>query len=1375
MFLPVDQEVTLRLPVPEGYPEARPVVSIASNREKTFVAVATEDSIYIWLAHPHLLLCILRLSESDILERGTLNHVYWRCDSSAIAITTSRNHILIYQVDVSTDNCYNVPRSSTHPHHTSKNLFLQSSIPIISLYPSVVINLAATATCCVPLREELLVCIRNGFCHHIGWDGSVHTDFSIRLASIPFAHDQLQSKPEYISDPLVHAIEAVYAPLVGGYCMVLSDGRGALLTSSDSTFHPNSILGVWALSLKDAVCADVNHKFRSLVFGCMNGDIAAYHLDDANGSLVQTFRVSLLVTNGPEITNRLGQVARIQVLSSGCAIAAVWSDKTNDQPESEKKDDEKSLPPTLAIFTPYGSQTWCSLESVIEWDSALSSHYTTLAWGPEGFSLWLGRNNGLFTMFLARLAALSNPLMEHSERVMMMTGSKVMVSPPREREECASAPHSVWTTYTVPSEYISVNWPLRFATYDDKEPNILVVAGTRGLAYCNISLGRWKIFGNESQERDIIVTGGVFVWNGTVAAACYDSHLEKELLKFYPLSLKLDNQFASCTETESRILMLSVRESTLVTFDVDGRIFLFQMKKNDVSNTDDVGKVFLEKLAEIRVFDLITHPACLVSIQLTQLNLESGGSFCPGVDTVLVNVSGRLITLNPKNASKEEDEIFQLQQPIIIASFVEQVWHDRACKYYADDEQDHLGNALWINCGTKGMKVWLPLFPSKNSQTVQGTSFISRRIMLPIELDICPAVIFAKDCLAVGVESVLLQVNLGSDRDIRTYNLARNSEVFVHHLLRQLLKRNLGVFALEVAGACRSLPHFSHSLELLLHGVLEEEATSSEPIPDPFLPRCVAFIQEFPEFLKTVAHCTRKTELAFWSSLFEVTGSPNDLFEVCLRDGQLKTAASYLIVLQNLENAQISLEQAARLLREALSAGEWTTASDMVRFARSIDAEDMDNFSRTPPQQKTSSRRPTASISLNAGETNDLVFSRFQAVARVNKVRHSQEHKESSRKDSSGSSKKVGRALSNDTSPPSPISMSNPMAEKMNQILDEHAQHLLDEYCIRDFGYLCAHLDLDVKKLMAHRSILDFPVALTRIHSQFAWSYPVPGKHFVDHLEKKFGSMKVSRSTACLTAQNDEKTQPKVLTGEEARVPLPSSTDTDMAETASVEIANLLPVDRAKVDGNAVGRPGSPESSVTQALDTPDGRSCAGDYQGIEVLLGDSNNRGPSESQLQMNYMIQLFSEASAIDWVFLLCLICRDITRLRSEISTSSISKWGVEAFGQTRLGATILLEWATVNCIGYVSVLQLFKAHLDIIAEQVGCLNLPPRRAQVKTAPNTNGLKSNGVLKHEERMARPSRLQESFRPRERSRSVDRGRDNTVSDVEEGEGCTIM
>ncbi|CAJ0608843.1 unnamed protein product [Cylicocyclus nassatus] len=239
------------------------------------------------------------------------------------------------------------------------------------------------------------------------------------------------------------------------------------------------------------------------------------------------------------------------------------------------------------------------------------------------------------------------------------------------------------------------------------------------------------------------------------------------------------------------------------------------------------------------------------------------------------------------------------------------------------------------------MRVWLPLVSARRSMTTQDTSFISKRIMLLFELDICPLVICSNDCLAIGVESLPMSF---------------------HNVKCSLY-----------------LPHFAHSLELLLHGVLEEEATSSEPIRDPLLPRCVAFIQEFPEFLRTVAHCARKTELALWSSLFSVTGSPNDLFEVCIRDGQLLTAASYLIVLQSIESAQTSQEQALRLLREALSAGEWSIAKDMVPFTRAIGSEDMDSPARTPSPYKTSSRRHAASIN-SVAEADDLVFARFQAA-----------------------------------------------------------------------------------------------------------------------------------------------------------------------------------------------------------------------------------------------------------------------------------------------------------------------------------------------------------------------------------------------------------
>ncbi|PIC45877.1 hypothetical protein B9Z55_005750 [Caenorhabditis nigoni] len=138
------------------------------------------------------------------------------------------------------------------------------------------------------------------------------------------------------------------------------------------------------------------------------------------------------------------------------------------------------------------------------------------------------------------------------------------------------------------------------------------------------------------------------------------------------------------------------------------------------------------------------------------------------------------------------------------------------------------------------------------------------------------------------------------------------------------------------------------------------------------------------------------------------------------------------------------MDQAARLVKEALEEKKWTMAKEMVRFAGSIGAEDIDALT-PPPSAKTSlSRRPTVS-SPTTDSSTEFFINRFQAgaAARLNKVGHSQstDQKDPPRKDFLGSSKEktaLSRVLSGELSPQLTV---NRLAARMTTILEEHAWH----------------------------------------------------------------------------------------------------------------------------------------------------------------------------------------------------------------------------------------------------------------------------------------------------------------------------------------------
>lgn len=187
--------------------------------------------------------------------------------------------------------------------------------------------------------------------------------------------------------------------------------------------------------------------------------------------------------------------------------------------------------------------------------------------------------------------------------------------------------------------------------------------------------------------------------------------------------------------------------------------------------------------------------------------------------------------------------------PTVLASCVESVWMPLKSRR----DKPHLTEALWLYCGAHGMRVWLPLFPRDGDK---AHTFMSKRIMLPFQLKIYPLGMFVafyiggmlifqilailfEDAILLGAENdtVLYSSDSASHFSLpfcvvqRTVRVVWNfqslylilcifqSQVYLHQILRQLIRRNLGYHAWEIARSCTNLPYFPHSLELLLHEV----------------------------------------------------------------------------------------------------------------------------------------------------------------------------------------------------------------------------------------------------------------------------------------------------------------------------------------------------------------------------------------------------------------------------------------------------------------------------------------------------------------------------------------------------------------------------
>jgi hypothetical protein len=981
------------------------------------------------------------------------------------------------------------------------------------------------------LGGQLVVATGYGVFHRLTWEGKLIGGLGIHLDQVSFSNDCLAfSAKDGGGESSASIVEDVcYSPELHGMAVVMGNGRAAFLTSQSARFEPSLCQAAWLKDVTDAVCTTINTKYNLLTFGRENGTVAMLSSDDSTGEWALYHTLQFTKQQFPETSVLLGRVQSMQWSHDDQTVLAVsWQHGG------------------LSLWSVFGSLLLCSLGDQPGTPSPLNPHCTvleSLTWSSDGYHLWMlpvdaraksagadtpeartplyrttgvrghlyGNREQLLVMRFLKNSVVTNPILANHSQLLLQGCDRLYLNSttttchtllPSQGAGGGATSHlssPLWKILLLPPSYLVLNWPLRYAAVDEGGCN-LAVAGRAGFALYSGVNRKWKLFGNEVQEQAMMCRGGLLWHRDIVIFPCRVQEKYEEI-RFYWLQSNLDNsRVLHILKLLSPVVKVNVYGNYLVVATRDGHITIYHLSYALLPTRGLVLSV--SQVHEFSVAKSVPQPWAhtLVSLTPSSIRTEPGipSDRRRPIDSILLNVAGRLLMLqqDPVNPYVEDKDTWQFNHPVCLVQGVEMIWTPSPEEDERSLPQQHLMESLWLACGAAGIKVWLPLYPRDEGRP----TFLSKRIMLTLNILVYPQVVLFRDAILFGLshETALTEASISASHSFPFATVERTTHVYLHLILRKLLRRNLGSHALQIARSCSHLPYFAHVLELMLHEVLEEEAPGSMPVPDALLPRVVEFIKQFPQFLETIGSCARKTEVALWQYLFAAVDNPRDLFELCITDGRLKTAACYLIIIQNLEPVTVSRQLATRLLDAALDSNQWELCKDLVRFLRAIGPGDMlDSVTRdsTTPVSAHFPKTPRAPPTppSTTGTTPSLPGPDLDRSA----ISMAQDHLTSGSTSSTVSLSGDFRDASGKVirRPQFVLDMESKEEYFIELILSRHARKLLTATCLRDLGKFAAHLDFNLEKWLARERLraarIDNLLATVRqLHKEFQWPLP---------------------------------------------------------------------------------------------------------------------------------------------------------------------------------------------------------------------------------------------------------------------------------------------
>ncbi|KAI0304643.1 RIC1-domain-containing protein [Russula brevipes] len=969
--------------LPNASPE--PVLGITPSPHKSLFCTLTRDGIAIWRVRPFAILAYLSRTSKSVKDHGENQSTHWSTDGTRIVIRTTKSYLVLASLHHKPDETpYGAPRLGS----SSLRTFLSGpgeALPFQALviHFEGVIRIEGSLLSVSPRKHCIIFSTRNPpSVQRIPWPV---TDGAEPLVGEDKKYDYdswiltEQSFPWLIeTNVAVSKISSFRGMDVESW--ITSDGRAYLVQLMERD-DPDTVTPQWeGVQADESTLASepwhtrksddsANPRSNSRWQGSCIHDVQVpkwvqkrkqVHPDDGTSmdDYEQPRRAVKVVVNMKFSLIAVGtQCGNVEFTSFPSQLGAAPKPQVLETPQSYLIKDKGSVCAmewssdgyVLAVGWEKGWAVWSVAGRCLAWNFGLENQadeskfqdmfmngIRDLFWAPGNFELIVLAHpherisdGQLYAIPFAKSATTGQHIPDNAEYAFLQMDDRVLVYRGADQPDMSviNPESDVWQHIKIPQKYLATNWPIRYSAIS-ADGRLIAIAGRRGLTHYSSTSGRWKIFGDELQELAFTVRGG-FLWFHHVLIAAVEIGRSWQI-RLYSRDLELSNQSVLHREPlTSPVVILSLVDNSLLVYTTDNTLLHFL-----VVPTADTIKLHLA--GSISFDGVVANPNAVraLSWMVPAAQKQFGDPADDlAIATVLMMVGGELVLLKPRKSGDQEVR-YDMQ---ILADRIEFCWiHLRGI--------GSLENSLWGYDG-QGMRVWLnALTIEASSESVSESQSGHVRESVNVPLDFYPLSVLMAKGIIIGAEH---ESSMMTTLPFVTFRHATSSHLFLHHILRFHLAAGQVQEAVSFASHYQHLVYFAHALEILLHTVVESEATGEDATTngeDSILRSVIEFLDHFDVALDVVVGCARKTEMTHWRRLFEIVGDPKTLFEVCqaafatcLGSQRLRTAGSYLLVLHSLEQLETGHEDAFRLLRSAVAAKDWQLCRELLRFLHSMD------------------------------------------------------------------------------------------------------------------------------------------------------------------------------------------------------------------------------------------------------------------------------------------------------------------------------------------------------------------------------------------------------------------------------------------------------